>query len=88
MHADSPAVLWDALHAGRLVQRFVGGTTFDAYDTDDLMRSAVERQLGIVGEALREHVVAFACGPTGRGSTEADEAERALPWKLVGELVE
>ena len=54
MHADSPAVLWDALHAGRPVQRFVGGTTFDAYDTDDLLRSAVERQLGIVGEALNK----------------------------------
>jgi uncharacterized protein with HEPN domain len=54
MHADSAAVLWDALHAGRLVQRFVGGSTFDAYDSDDLMRSAVERQLGIVGEALNK----------------------------------
>lgn len=54
MHADSPTVLWDALHAGRLVQRFVDGTTFGAYDTDDLMRSAVERQLGIVGEALNK----------------------------------
>lgn len=54
MHADSPAVLWDALHAGRLVQRFVGETTFDLHDTDDLLRSAVERQLGIVGEALNK----------------------------------
>ena len=54
MHADSPALLWDALHAGRLVQRFVDGTTFDEYDTDDLLRSAVERQLGIVGEALNK----------------------------------
>ena len=54
MHADSRAVLWDALHAGRLVQSFVGGTTFDVYDTDDLLRSAVERQLGIVGEALNK----------------------------------
>lgn len=54
MHADSPALLWDALQAGRLVQRFVGEASFGVYDGDDLMRSAVERQLGIVGEALNK----------------------------------
>ena len=34
------------------VRRFTAGRSFDNYAADELLRSAVERQLSIVGEAL------------------------------------
>ncbi|MBM4226221.1 MAG: DUF86 domain-containing protein [Gammaproteobacteria bacterium] len=54
MHADSRKLLWDALRAAERVRRFTQGKTFEHYQTDDLLSSAVERQLGIVGEALSQ----------------------------------
>lgn len=52
MHADARKLLWDAMSAAERVERFCAGRTFDDYRRDELLRSAVERQLGIVGEAL------------------------------------
>lgn len=52
MHPDSRALLWDVQLAAGRVQRFVRGRSFDDYVADDLLRSAVERQLAIAGEAL------------------------------------
>jgi uncharacterized protein with HEPN domain len=52
MHPDSRKLLWDALAAADRVRRFTSGKTFEHYQADDLLSSAVERQLGIVGEAL------------------------------------
>lgn len=45
--------LHDALVAGRLIQEFVDGRAFDDYERDVMLRSAVERQLEILSEALR-----------------------------------
>jgi len=45
--------LWDMLQAARAVQRFVTGRTYDDYLRDELLRSGVERQLEILGEAAR-----------------------------------
>lgn len=53
MSARLPKHLDDALHAARLALRFVSGVDAAAYRTDDLVRSAVERQVEIVGEACR-----------------------------------
>lgn len=48
-----PKHLDDAAHAAQLALRFLAGRSFDDYRSDDLMRSAVERQVEIVGEACR-----------------------------------
>ena len=45
---------WDALHAADLIVRFVDGRSFTEYQADDLVRSAVERQFEIIGEALNQ----------------------------------
>jgi uncharacterized protein with HEPN domain len=47
------AYLWDMREAARNVQRFVGAMTRDEYLADDLTKSAVERQIEIIGEAAR-----------------------------------
>lgn len=52
MHADARKLLWDARRAGERVAAFTAGKSFDGYRADLLLRSAVERQLEIVGEAL------------------------------------
>ena len=56
---DPRLYLFDAWHACRLARRFARGATLDGFIGDALLRSAVERQLEIVGEALaRASVVA------------------------------
>lgn len=52
MPRDARAYLFDVLQAGGRIQRFVGGLQFADYSGDDLIRSAVERQFEIIGEAL------------------------------------
>jgi uncharacterized protein with HEPN domain len=52
MHADAKKLLWDAQKAAQRVARFTAGKSFADYERDELLRSAVERQLEIVGEAL------------------------------------
>ena len=52
MQRDARCYLWDALRAAEAVQSFLRGRTFETFVEDDLLRSAVERQLEIIGEAL------------------------------------
>ncbi len=54
MPRDTRTYLWDALHAADLISRFVEDTSFADYQADDLVRSGVERQFEIVGEALNQ----------------------------------
>lgn len=54
MAPESAALLWDALRAARAVQTFVAGKRFEQYRSDDMLSSAVERKLEIVGEALNQ----------------------------------
>ncbi len=51
---DPRCFLWDALRAAERVQGFVLGKTYEDFLEDDLVRSAVERQLEIIGEALSQ----------------------------------
>jgi len=51
---DRQCYLWDALRAAESVQAFVRGKTYESFVEDDLVRSAVERQLQIIGEALSQ----------------------------------
>src|SRR5687768_627827 len=47
------AWLLDMLTAAQAVVSFVAGRTFQQYETDLMFRSAVERQIEIIGEAAR-----------------------------------
>jgi uncharacterized protein with HEPN domain len=52
MQRDPRTYLWDAHRAVELLRRFSDGKTFTDYQADAMLRSAVERQFEIVGEAL------------------------------------
>ena len=68
-----PAFLWDMLEAAQKIRSFVAGKDLDEYLKDDLLRSAVERRLEILGEAAR------------RVSAEFARKHPEIPWSgLVG----
>jgi uncharacterized protein with HEPN domain len=52
MRLEAPKCLYDIHQACRLVTPFITAKTFDDYASDALLRSAVERQLTIIGKAL------------------------------------
>ncbi len=54
MKPDQRAYIWDALHAAELLYDFSQKKSFSNYQADALLRSAVERQFEIVGEALNQ----------------------------------
>jgi uncharacterized protein with HEPN domain len=54
MHRDARAFLWDANAAAVVILEFVDGKSFEDYSTDRMLRSAVERQFEIIGEALNQ----------------------------------
>jgi uncharacterized protein with HEPN domain len=53
---DLRAYLFDIAEACRLVMQFTKGRSAEHFATDPMLRSAVERQLEIVGEALSQAV--------------------------------
>jgi uncharacterized protein with HEPN domain len=46
--------LWDMVTAAKAAAGFVEGRTLQQYESDLLLRSAVERQVEIIGEAARK----------------------------------
>lgn len=65
------ALLLDMLTAARAARSFVADRTFADYEADPMLRSAVERQIEIVGEAARGVSDAFkAMHPT-------------IPWRPI-----
>jgi uncharacterized protein with HEPN domain len=54
MQRDPRAYLEDVLRCIAAVKRFTAGKSFADYEADLLLRSAVERQLSIIGEALSQ----------------------------------
>jgi uncharacterized protein with HEPN domain len=54
MHADARKLLWDAQHASERIVRFTANKSFIEYEADEYLRSAVERQFEIVGEAMSQ----------------------------------
>ena len=68
-----PASLWDMLDSARRIQSYVAGKDLKRYMEDDLLRSAVERRLEILGEAAR------------RVSEGCVKAHPEIPWgRIVG----
>ena len=54
MARDACAYLWDIQEACIRITRYTQHSSYDAYAADDLLRSAVERQFEIAGEALSQ----------------------------------
>lgn len=54
MKPETEKLLIDAREASRAVLHFVSGRSLDDYKTDLMLRSAVERQMFIVGEAISQ----------------------------------
>ncbi|MCP2015927.1 uncharacterized protein with HEPN domain [Deinococcus sp. HSC-46F16] len=54
MPVDLRTWLHDIVKASRLIGQFVDGLSYEQYQDDVLRSSAVERQLGIVGEAVAQ----------------------------------
>jgi uncharacterized protein with HEPN domain len=54
MQPDPRKYLWDAARAAELLRQFSAGKSFADYETDAMLRSAVERQFEIIGEALNQ----------------------------------
>ncbi|MGH9077244.1 MAG: HepT-like ribonuclease domain-containing protein [Acidimicrobiales bacterium] len=54
MRRDPRTLLWDARRAAGQVKSFVDGRSREDYEADVMLRSAVERQFEIIGEALSQ----------------------------------
>ena len=56
MRLEAKKYLYDVAEAARLVAGFTAGKTFADYEGNAMLRSAVERQFEIIGEALAQLV--------------------------------
>jgi len=54
MQRDAKAYLWDIANAADSIRAFSAGKNLDDYLNDELLRAAVERKFGIIGEALSQ----------------------------------
>lgn len=52
MNKTTTKRLLDALLACRRIARYTAGLDFDAYERQEMVRDAVERRLGVIGDAL------------------------------------
>ena len=68
---DDSVYLWDMLTASRAVVDFTRGRSLAEYESNLLLRSAVERQIEIIGEAARRISKAFQA------------AHLEIPWRPI-----
>ena len=52
MRPESRKLIWDAHEAAARILEFTREKSFEQYSADELLSSAVERQIEIIGEAL------------------------------------
>jgi uncharacterized protein with HEPN domain len=65
------ANLWDIQKAAKLIRQFQQDKTYNDFNSDLMLRSAIERQLEIIGEAAR------------RVSAEFREKHPEIPWRSI-----
>jgi len=65
------AYLWDMLEAATAVRRISAGVSLARYETNEMLRMAVERGLEIIGEAA------------GHVSGEFRAAHPEIPWRRI-----
>jgi len=68
---DDVSLLWDMLDAAKKIQQFVAGKTLHEYSRDEVLQSAVERKLEIIGEAARNV------------SDEFQQKHPEIPWRGI-----
>ncbi len=66
-----PANLLDMLEASEKIQNFLKNKTLEDFLKDDMLQAAVERNLGIIGEAAR------------RISEELKQEHPQIPWRKI-----
>lgn len=54
MQREARAYLWDVASAAASIRAFTLGKKLEIYLADEMLRAAVERKFGIVGEALSQ----------------------------------
>jgi uncharacterized protein with HEPN domain len=54
MQRDQRAYLWDIKEAAEAIQGFTENKTYEDYTNGLMLRSAVERQFEVIGEALNQ----------------------------------
>ena len=65
------AYLWDMREAARLIASFLHGVSYAGFEKNLMLRSAIERQLEIIGEAAR------------RVSPEFQQAHSEIAWRNI-----
>lgn len=71
MSRDQLLYVADMVAAGEAILRYIGGVTPEAFAANDEKRSAVERQLFVIGEAAA------------RMSPEWKDARPTVPWRQI-----
>lgn len=59
MPRELRAYLWDIVRSARLIEEFTAGRDFSDYEADVFLRSAVERQFEIIGEAMSQALKSY-----------------------------
>ena len=54
MQREAKAYLWDIARAAESIRAFTDGKDLETYLHDEMLRAAVERKFGMIGEALAQ----------------------------------